>query len=273
MTESRFPNPVELYEHFYGPGIFQPLSSIVLELAAPRSGEHVLDIACGTGLIARQVAPLVGKQGSVLAVDINPAMLAFAQSLPAPAGADIEWREADATTVDLPHSQFDLAICQQGLQFFSERAVALQRIRTCLKPGGRFVVAVWQNIEQQPLFAEFAKVEARYLAPLGVGYEDLVAPFSLGNPDELRDILSAAQFARIEIAPHSFEARFTSPDTFARLMETAYAAVIPAFIQDPDAFTAYVESVERETRVLVQQYVEGDTLRFPMPTNLAVAYA
>ncbi len=271
--DTQLPSPPELYEQFFGPGIFQPLTAVVIAHATPQSGSRVLDLACGTGLVARHVAPLVGAAGKVVAVDINPAMLAVARSQLAPQGATIEWREGDAVTIDLTGEAFDLALCQQGLQFFSDRAAALRRVRGALVPGGRFVLAVWQGIEQQPLFAEFAKVEARHLAPLGVSYDDLVAPFSFSDAEQLRTLLEQSGFSRIEIVEQVIATRFSSPETFARKMETAYAAVIPAFREDRAAFAAFVDAVERETRDLVQRYAHGDTLTFSMPTHLAIAYA
>ena len=95
------PSPAEMYEQFYGPGIFQPLTFVFAEFAAPKPGERVLDLACGTGLVARHAAPLVGAAGKVVAFDINPAMLAVGLIQPVPDGVVIEWGENDAVTIDL----------------------------------------------------------------------------------------------------------------------------------------------------------------------------
>jgi SAM-dependent methyltransferase len=265
-------NPAELYEQFYGPAIFQPLAEMLVEVAAPRPGERVLDLACGTGLVARRIAPTVGPQGRVVGLDINPAMLAVAREQAVAGGPEIEWRQADAVEVDLPGEEFDLVLCQQGLQFFSNQAAALRRVRDLLVPGGRVALAVWQGIERQSLFAEFVEVEARHLAPLGVTHEDLVAPFSLGEDGKLRALLEGGGFSRIEIVPRSLQARFPSPESFARRMETAYGAVVPAFVQDPAAFETFLDSVERDTRDLVRRYSDGDTVSYSMHTNLALAY-
>ncbi|MCQ3938619.1 MAG: SAM-dependent methyltransferase [Chloroflexi bacterium] len=270
---SQFSNPAELYEKFYGPAIFQPLAEILVEFAAPKPGERVLDLACGTGLVARRAAPLIGAGGKLLAVDINPAMLEVARRQPAASGAAIEWLEGDATRIDLPNHEFDLIFCQQGLQFFSDRLAALQRMKGLLAPGGRVALATWQEIEQHPIFAEFAKVESRHLAPLGVSYDDLVAPFSLGKAEQVRALLEEAGFSRIQIAPATVETRFHSPETFARNMETAYGAVIPAFVEDRAAFMQFLDAVERETQDLVRRYTQDGMVRFPMPANLAMAYA
>jgi SAM-dependent methyltransferase len=273
MTETRLPTPAELYEQFYGPAIFGPLAEILVEYAAPRDGERVLDLACGTGLVARRVAPLLGRYGKVLAVDISPAMLEVARSLPAPEGAPIEWREADAIELELHHGELDLAFCQQSLQLFSNPVGVLERVRHGLAEGGRLALAAWQGIEFQSLLADFAEAEARHLGPLGVTFDDIIAPYSLGDPEELRSLLEQAGFAEIDIVYRPFEARFDSPASFARNLETAYGAVIPAFVEDPSAFEAFVEAVERDTRAAVRRYTVGNEVRFPMPTNLALAAA
>jgi ubiquinone/menaquinone biosynthesis C-methylase UbiE len=269
---AQLPNPAELYELFYGPAIFQPLTDAFVPFAKPKQGERALDLACGTGLVARHVAPLVGAEGKVVAVDINPAMLEVARKQPAPAGAAIEWLEGDALTVDLSAYEFDLALCQQGLQFFPDRSAALKRLGDRITPGGRVALANWQAIEKHDLFHEFAEVESRHLAPLGVSYEELVAPFSLNDADHIRALVEEAGFSQVEIVPHTIQARFPSPETFARNMETAYGAVIPAFVEDPSAFSAYVKAVEEETREIVERFTQGDFVVCPMMANLTIAY-
>jgi ubiquinone/menaquinone biosynthesis C-methylase UbiE len=264
-------SPAELYESFYGPAMFRPLAAATVAFAAPKPGERALDVACGTGLVARHLAPLVGDGGRVVALDLNPAMLAVGRAQPAPPGAPIEWLEGDAVTLEPLYPPFNLAICQQGLQFFSDRIGALRRLRATLEPGGRLVLALWQGIEAHPLFAEFTHVEARHLGPLGVTYEELIAPFSLGDPAAIRALLEEADFADIELSNVTVEARFPNPATFARKMETAYGAVIPQFVANPQAFEEFVAAVERETRDIVARYADEDTVRFPMPAHLVRA--
>ncbi len=92
-------------------------------------------MACGTGIVARYATPLLGAEGSVVALDVSPDMLAVARALPEPAGAAVEWQEGDATSLALPDSAFDLVLCQQGLQFFPDRAAAVREMRRVLAPG------------------------------------------------------------------------------------------------------------------------------------------
>ncbi len=120
-------NPAQAYESYFVPALFVPWTAVLLEHAAPRPGERVLDVACGTGVVARNAAPLVGSEGKVAALDISPAMLDVARSLPAPAGARIDWHEGSALALPFPSEAFDLVLCQQGLQFFPDRAAGHPR--------------------------------------------------------------------------------------------------------------------------------------------------
>src|SRR3546814_14402551 len=117
-------NPAEVYERYLGRAIADPFTRVLLDCAGPQPGERVLDLAAGTGSVARYVAPIVGAEGRVVAVDVNAAMLAVGRALPGPDGPPIEWWEGDAVNLDLPNQAFDLVLCQQGLQFFPDRPAA-----------------------------------------------------------------------------------------------------------------------------------------------------
>jgi ubiquinone/menaquinone biosynthesis C-methylase UbiE len=264
------PNPAEMYESFNGPAIFEPCSRILVAHAAPCNGEAVLDLACGTGQVTRKIAPLVGASGSVTAVDLNPGMLAVARALPAPEGAGIEWREGDAVDLDLPDATFDLLLCQQGLQFFPDRAKALRHVNRVLRPGGRLALAVWQGLDRNPVFRALAEVEAPHLIPLGKTFADLVAPFSLGDADELTALLHDAGFTSIELSEHSIDARFPAR-RFMQNLQFAYAAVIPAFAEDCGAFEAYLEAVAGDAEEIVRRHTQGDTVTIRMHTHVVIA--
>jgi ubiquinone/menaquinone biosynthesis C-methylase UbiE len=135
----------ELYEQVLVPAMFAPWGRDLLGLADPHPGERVLDVACGTGLVARLAAESVGPKGAVTALDLNPAMLRVAQTLAAPAGARITWLEGNVEAMPLPDAAFDLLLCQQGIQYFPDRPRALADMLRVLKPGARAVLSVWQG--------------------------------------------------------------------------------------------------------------------------------
>jgi ubiquinone/menaquinone biosynthesis C-methylase UbiE len=229
-------------------------------------------VACGTGIVTRRVAASAGPRGRAVGVDINPVMLEVARGIPASAGAEIEWLHGDGTALDLPDEAFDAVYCQQGLQFFPDRAAGARQMWRVLRRGGRAVIATWQGFDRHPLYAALADAEEPHLGALGVeiSRQELEAPFSLGS-EELGRILSEAGFTDVRIVERSIEARFATPDRFVERMEFAYAAVIPQFAEDPAAFEAYLEAIARDTAEIVEHYRDGEHIVVPMHTNIAIA--
>jgi ubiquinone/menaquinone biosynthesis C-methylase UbiE len=125
----------EVYERELVPAVFGPWAPILVELAHPRTGERVVDIACGTGIVARIAAARIGPTGAMAGVDLNPGMLSVARSVAATnsqPGAPIQWHEASADKLPFPDGSFDIVYCQLGLQFFADRAAALREMRRVL---------------------------------------------------------------------------------------------------------------------------------------------
>jgi SAM-dependent methyltransferase len=267
------PSPAETYETYFGPAIFGPLAELTVALAAPRAGEYALDVACGTGIVTRRLAGAVGAAGRAVGLDRNPAMLEIARTREPDGGATIEWQHADLITAELPVAAFDVVTCQQGLQFIEDRAAAVRQLRSTLAPEGRAVVAVWRDLAWHPLYRALSEAELPHLQAHGVevGWEELTAPFSLGDAAVLRGLFADGGFGEVTIAPAEIEARFPDADDFVARMEHAYAAVVPAFASDPAAFTAYLEAVGEATHELVAEHRDGDHVAVPMHTYLVHA--
>jgi ubiquinone/menaquinone biosynthesis C-methylase UbiE len=123
----------------------RPWAPLLVETARLTAGERVLDIACGTGVVTRAAAKRVGLTGRIVGIDLNPGMIAVARSLPAPIGASIEWLERSALDLQLEDASFDVVLCQQGLQSFPDKTVALQEMRRVLDRGGRLALSVWTS--------------------------------------------------------------------------------------------------------------------------------
>ncbi len=244
---------------------------VLLESAAPQPGERALDVACGTGSVARHVAPMVGTEGKVVALDISPAMLAVARALPAPPAATIEWLEGNAIHLELPDDAFDLVLCQQGLQFFPDRAASVREMRRALGDGGRVAISVWQALRLHPVYEALFEATARHL---GAPLSSVDVSFSLWDAEELRRLLKDASFEHIAITPRSLEVHLPSPERFVQLTVLGAATSIPAFAQlDTAARSALVDAVTEETQAVAERYRDGNTLTFPMSTHIAVAYA
>jgi len=183
----------ENYERYFVPAISAPIADDLLGRAGMEPGQRVLDVACGTGLIARLAAERVGSEGAVTGVDINPDMLAVARST-ASTGAAIDWYQADAEHLPVPDGEFDVALCQLGLQFFPDKIEALREMHRALVAGGRIVVSV--PGPEPDLFRTMEDRVGRYLGTEATAFLHLV--FSLHEETELRDLLERAGFDGVE---------------------------------------------------------------------------
>lgn len=269
-SESKPTHPAEMYQAYFVPAMFTPWARILLDHAKPQSGEHILDVACGTGVVTRMVASMVGVRGRVVGLDYNVGMLAVARGLLVDANsAPIEWREESALAMTLPDAAVDLVVCQQGLQFFPDRAAGVREMRRVLKPGGRAVVAVWQSLEHNPASAGFMHAEARRLnAPLN----QFNVPFSLGDADELRALFAAAGFQRVDVQAHAMTVRFPQPERFVQLNIASAAAAVPALREmDPAMRAKLADDIAHELRDEMAKYIDGDMFASPMAANIVVA--
>ena len=186
-------NPAESYENYMVPALFAPWASQLVQSANPQPGERVLDLACGTGIVARTVALCLGAKGSVTALDVNPDMLAVARAAALRERFTIEWREGRAEQLPFSDGTFDLVLCQFGLMFFSDRQAALAEVRRVLANRGRLLLNVWQGLDRHPFYERLHNViQAR------IGVSALQDIFLLGDADKLRKELTNAGFRRWE---------------------------------------------------------------------------
>jgi ubiquinone/menaquinone biosynthesis C-methylase UbiE len=246
-----------------------PFAAILLEHANPQPGEKVLDLACGTGIVARQTAPRVGAAGTVVAVDISPAMLAVARALPPPEGARIDWREGSALALPLQDDSFDLVLCQAGLQFFPDRSAALRELFRVLRPGGRAAISVWRSLEHNPAAQIVWEALARHLNTTPT----VLAPqFSLGDAGELRSLFELAGFSEVVITARSYTVRQPRNPHLITQILASVSGVIPAFAAlNMEERNALAQAVEQEIGPRLQSYVEGDEELYPMSAHIASA--
>ena len=260
-------NPAEAYERFLVPALFAPWAEALLDRAAPEPGERVLDVACGTGIVARRAATRVGPTGRVVGIDPNPGMLAVAQATAAE-GAAIEWREGRAEDLPVADAAFDVVCCQQGLQFFADRAAGLREMRRALAAGGRVAVAVGQGIAHQPVHAALDEVAVRHLgAPI---FSRTI--FALGDAQELRALLEGAEFHDVVIESLSAVARVPDPAAFVRIQLFAAAMATPSLAgMDQTERAAAFEAIQADAGAALRPFVEDGALVVPAHAHLALA--
>lgn len=269
MNQSQPRNPAETYEDYFVPAMFRPWATLLLGHAAPQPGERVLDVACGTGIVARLSAPLVGAGGRVVAVDMNPAMLDVARALPAPPGSTITWQEGNAMALPFLEEAFDLVLCQHGLPFFPDRGQAVREMCRVLAPQGRALTIVLQALAKHPVFEALMESVARHLAlPLA----DVMTPFALSDADALRGLFTAAGFMKVEILSESTVVWFPAPENFVPLAVASSAAAVPAFTQlRAPARAALLEAVRLDVEPVIRSYRDSEAVTFPMYAHIVVA--
>lgn len=258
----------EVYEQYFVTSMFRYWTPRLLERAAPQPGERVLDVACGTGVVARSIVPLVGNQGKVVGLDINPAMLEVACKQYSEYCEDIDWQEGRAEDIPFPAQSFDLLTCQQGLQFFKDQPKAAREMYRVLRPQGRAVIAVWQSSEHNPVHrAVFETIASVFHVPVS----DLVAPFSFGDPRKFENLLVEAGFQQVRVESVRQDVHFREPSRFVELTVKGAAAVMPAFAElDGKMQSELLSEVHQKTAPLINSHTRDGILTFPMEANLAV---
>ncbi|MEP7060936.1 MAG: methyltransferase domain-containing protein [Betaproteobacteria bacterium] len=269
MNQPQPNNPAAMYERYFVPAMFLPWAGILLRHAAPKPGERVLDVACGTGIVARQVAPLVGTNGTVVALDMNPRMLAVARTLPAPFGAPITWQQGNAMSPPFPDGVFDLVLCQHGLQFIPDRAAAVREMRRVLAPRGRALAIVLQALARHPVFEALMESVARQLSlPMSA----VTTPFALHDAGELAGLYTSAGFKKVSVLPESTTVRFPDPEQFVPFAVNSSAAAVPAFVDlQAPARTALLDAVRVEIEPVISKYRDASAVTFQMFAHVVVA--
>jgi SAM-dependent methyltransferase len=260
------PTPAEIYEQAVPP-FFGPCASRMLDAVKPRPGERVLDVGCGAGAVARQVAPRVGATGRGTGLDHSPEMLAVARAGGEREGLAIDWYEGRAEALPIAAGSFDLVLCQFALTLFADRRAALAEMRRVLTAGGRIGIHVFQAIERHPFYAALDRAITGRLGTSGIA--DI---FALGDADALRALLTGAGFADVEIAPLSVTVPMGSPAKYLCREFEIDAASIPAMRHlDAAARRDLVAGLQEELAGALSAAIEDDRVVMSFRTYVARA--
>ncbi|MEA2864125.1 MAG: hypothetical protein QOC84_2081 [Bradyrhizobium sp.] len=257
----------EVYERELVPAVFGVWAPTLVELAQPRLGERVVDVACGTGIVARIAATRVGPTGSVVGVDLNPGMLSVARSIVSTdsSGGPLQWQEASADKLPFRDGSFDVVYCQLGLQFFADRAAALREMRRVMGAEGRLALMVWRGIHESPGFSVLAEALERHVGQAAAAV--MRAPFGLSSVDELEALVRAAGFQNVAIQQRSGTVRFPSVERFV----LSYVAGSPLAGLVSQVDHAAREALITDVRNALGKYKSNTELAFPIAAHLLSA--
>jgi ubiquinone/menaquinone biosynthesis C-methylase UbiE len=260
MTLATFP---EMYERFLVGPLFRPWAELLVDRVEPGPGDRVLDVACGTGIVARLVRERLGNRVRVVGVDIGPQMLAVARAV----SPDIDWREGNALTLPVKAGElFDVVFCHQGLQFIPDRAAAVKEMKRVLDAHGRIAVATWRPLDEAPFLRELHAIAEQRVGTV------VDRRYSFGDAAALERLLRDAGFTDVKVDTLSRTIRFDDPSVFVRMNAMALVGMSTASSGMSDEERARVtDAIIQDSAEVQASYTDGRGLAFEIGANLASA--
>jgi SAM-dependent methyltransferase len=224
------------YESLFVPALFEQWTKHLIEGAGIREGSRVLDIACGTGILARNALSRTGPGGKVVGVDPAPGMIAAAKEIE----PNIDWILCSAESLELDDETFDCVISQFGMMFFQDRQKSVEEMFRVLKPSGSLAIAVWNSVEQNPAYADIIAVLQEQVGTAAA--DALRQPYSLGNTDEVIDVLDNSGFIGIKVETRVEPARFPSSRHMVEAELRGWLPLFDIFLSEDEINDVLVES-------------------------------
>jgi SAM-dependent methyltransferase len=249
------------YEQLMVPAMFGPWAVVMAEFVEADLGERVLDVACGTGVVARELVGCVGPKGTVVGCDSNATMLATARDV----APEIDWREGNALDLPFESDCFDIVTCQQGYQFFPDRVQAAREAYRVLVGGGRLAVAVWCSLSENPGHAAVVSAVQEFVGPAEA--EIVGSPFALGDKSVLVRDFAEAGFELLQSTTKTHPSRFPSPDALTLGLVRGGALARAGVDLEEDTITQILERV----KTTLAGYQGVDELACPMSANMILA--
>lgn len=255
----------EAYEQYLVPPMFAPWADRLIESSDVREGDQVLDVACGTGIVARRAASRVSESGSVVGLDSNEGMLVVAEETAADLHRSIEWRQADATNLPFSDGRFDIVYCQQALQFFDDPAVAVQEMRRVIAPGGRVALSVWRPLDYQPGYVVLADALEQHISDEAGTM--MRSPFPEWDGKDLRTFVQNAGFDDVSVTIEIGSVRYPSVTEFVRREAASSPLAEPIAAIEREIRDELVREVEDA----LDAYRDDEGIVSPMESNLVIA--
>jgi len=254
--------PAEVYDELFVPALFQQWGIVVAAAAGVAPNQRVLDVACGTGVLACAAAAMVGSDGGVAGVDPNEDMLAVARRKRTTVA--VEWRIGCAESLPFPDGTFDAVVSQFGFMFFEDRCAALREMARVLRPGGRLAVAVCDALDHSPGYAVLAELLHRLFGEEVA--QAFRAPFACGDPEGLLAVCAEAGISNAEVTRHDGTVGFASANALVSA-ERACVWTLGGLLDDAQ-FGRLRDQAEESLRPFT---MDDGSLAFLMPALIITA--
>ena len=204
------PEAAQGYEDFFVPAIFHQWPRKIMDAAGLTEGDNLLEVGCGTGVLAREAVQRVGPDGSVTGMDLSESMLGVARSI----SPEVDFQQGNAVDLPFADESFDITVASFMLMFVPDQALAVSEMWRVLKPGGRLVISVWESLNENPAYAELVDIATNRIDE--AAGRSLAWPFALGEKGKLSEICDSAGIIGLESNSHDGRAKFPSVDEFVR---------------------------------------------------------
>jgi ubiquinone/menaquinone biosynthesis C-methylase UbiE len=253
----------EMYERSLVGPLFRPWAEVLLQQANLKTGDRVLDLACGTGIVARIAKERLGATSRVVGVDVSAPMLAVARAI----APSIDWREGNVTAVPVDGSEtFDVVTCQQGLQFCPDKPAVAREMRRVIAPEGTLAVATWRSLEEILIYRDLHRVAERHVGPI------VDQRYSFGDATTLQELFVGAGFHDARIETMSRTARLPDAALFVHMNTVGLVRMSAASTAMADEERdRVVGAIVSESREVLRPYSVCDGLAFEMRANILTA--
>jgi ubiquinone/menaquinone biosynthesis C-methylase UbiE len=254
----------EIYERVLVGPLFRPFAEQLIARVALTRGDSVIDVACGTGIVARVARERLGPGASIVGVDMAPAMLAVAQTV----DSTIEWRRGNAIALPVSADErYTVLTCHQGLQFMPDKPAAIREMRRVLAPGGRVAIATWCSLPDLPGMTALNAVAERHVGRI------VDSRHSFGDAGTLKTLLAEGGFDDVGVQTVEHDVEFTDGPLFARLNAMAVIGM-----SDTGKAMSEAERGELAGRIAAESQHEiasatkSGKFMLPLSTNIATAH-
>ena len=249
------------YENLFVPALFETWTKHLIEGAGIRDGSHVLDVACGTGVLARSALARAGANGQIVGADPAPGMLAAAKEIE----PGIDWVLCSAEALDVDDEVFDSVISQFGMMFFQDRQKSTNEMFRALKPGGTLAIAVWRSVEHNPAYADIISLLEDQVGTAAA--DALRLPFGLGDASEVTDAIEGSGFGDISVSAMTEYATFPSSRQMVEAELRGWLPLFDIFLNEEEIEKVLIES----DKTLAKYSGPSGEARFPTAAHVFTA--